>query len=146
MKYSHVSHKDRPNSWWLHKIIMDYKQKVCLQCRKKRLDLTMMSSLLLAMAGLEEAQHIVPPEACQWPWPWVREGERRGGWGGEAAHQPPYSHTPAHRLTSPHSSLLCFFIPLSSQTRPEKTSVPLLLSPPHFLVSLYYFPSQALSL
>lgn len=105
----------------------------------------MMLSLLLALGGLEEAQHIVLPEACQRPWPWVREGERsRLGRGG----CPPAS-TLTHSCSQAHFTLFIFtpflchsFLP--DQTRKDKCPSPLSL--PHFLLSLYYFPSQALSL
>lgn len=139
MKYSHASHKDRSNTWqWSHKIVMDYKQEVCLQCWKKRLAPAMMdvefTAALNGLNGGGGAQH-----ADHLPCALQRLGLGAGEGVRGACPLPPRSHTPAHRLASLHFSFSLSF--LLDQTRKNKcpspsSSLPLSLPPLLFIISL----------
>lgn len=137
MKYSHASHKDRANIWqWSHKIVKDYKQKVCLQCWKKRLDPAMTDvEFIAALSGLN-GRGVTGGSAC-WQLTLCPPVAGPRSWGGSERSLPTPS-TLTHSHTQTHFTPFLFFSVFPP--RPDqKTQVSLsLFFPPSllFIISL----------
>lgn len=124
---SHVIHNntlvnnEHRIQWWFHKIIMNYKENVCLQCLRKKLDLTTMLTLLLVLGGLNtQGASACCLSTFSWgPWSWQ----------GSPGH--------AHQFQPLH---VCPRIHTHLRTQTPQTHFPFLLSS----VSLILLSSQSI--
>lgn len=145
MKYSHASHKDRSNTWqWSHKIVMDYKQEVCLQCWKKRLAPAMMDvEFTAALNGLNGGGGC----SARWPLTLCPPAAVPRSWGGSERSLPTPS-TLTHSCTQTRFTPFLFFSVFPPRPDQKKQVSLSLFFPPSLPSSspFYYFPSQALYL
>lgn len=133
---------DRPHiQQWSHKILMNYKQKVCLPCWNKRLYPIKMLNLLLTLGSLNRRGGSV---CCPLTLVCLRLGLGLTSIGEEGSLEPTHAHTYTHTLThsrahTPSVSLylslvfqscfsvsLCYSFTLSS---PFPSSFPFIISP-----------------